>query len=40
MIADILPEPGHALRQRARPQIRFAIPLMPVQAEAIAQELE
>ena len=40
MIANILLEPDHALRRRARPQIRFAIPLMPVQAEAVARELE
>ncbi len=40
MIANILFEPGHALRRRARPQIRFAIPPMPVQAEAVAKELE
>jgi hypothetical protein len=40
MVANLLLEPGHALRRRARPQIRFAIPPMPMRAKAVAQELE
>ena len=40
MIANVTLEPGDALRRRARPQIRFAIPPMPVRAEAITEELE
>ena len=40
MFANVPLELGHALRRRRCPQIRFAIPPMPVQAEAVAQELE